>query len=182
MADSKLRKRRLRERRQQAGLKAALVWLSPEAQAAMAASSAMGSLNCGGWREPIRTDGTMESKGMLFDPDDFEPVWQHICACAREDHRREAFIESCKGRGGNWVRAVERDEIVVQAKSPKNPDGAPRPLRKSIFRNEWKKLTEDGHSDNVSRQAVWDMLVRYFPEDVERGPARWPLRWKGFHR
>ena len=37
MADAKLRKRRLRERRQQAGLKAALVWLSPEGQAAMAA-------------------------------------------------------------------------------------------------------------------------------------------------
>jgi hypothetical protein len=37
MAASKTRKRRLRQRRQQAGLKAALVWLSPEAQAAMAA-------------------------------------------------------------------------------------------------------------------------------------------------
>jgi hypothetical protein len=37
MADSKTRKRRLRARRQQAGLKAALVWLSPEGQAAMAA-------------------------------------------------------------------------------------------------------------------------------------------------
>jgi hypothetical protein len=37
MADSKTRKRRLRQRRQQAGLKAALVWLSPEGQAAMAA-------------------------------------------------------------------------------------------------------------------------------------------------
>jgi hypothetical protein len=37
MADSKTRKRRLRQRRQQAGLKAALVWLSPEGQAAMTA-------------------------------------------------------------------------------------------------------------------------------------------------
>jgi hypothetical protein len=37
MADSKTRKRRLRQRRQQAGLKAALVWLTPEGQAAMAA-------------------------------------------------------------------------------------------------------------------------------------------------
>jgi hypothetical protein len=37
IAESKLRKRRLRERRQQAGLKAALVWLTPEGQAAMAA-------------------------------------------------------------------------------------------------------------------------------------------------
>jgi hypothetical protein len=37
MADAKARKRRLRERRQQAGMKAALVWLSPEGQAAMAA-------------------------------------------------------------------------------------------------------------------------------------------------
>jgi hypothetical protein len=37
MAESKLRKRRLRERRQQAGLKAELVWLSPQGQAAMAA-------------------------------------------------------------------------------------------------------------------------------------------------
>jgi hypothetical protein len=37
MADSKTRKQRLRQRRQQAGLKAALVWLSPEAQAAMTA-------------------------------------------------------------------------------------------------------------------------------------------------
>jgi hypothetical protein len=35
MADSKLRKQRLRQRRQQAGLKAALVWLSPEWQAAL---------------------------------------------------------------------------------------------------------------------------------------------------
>jgi hypothetical protein len=37
MADSKLRKRQLRARRQQAGLKAVLVWLSAEGQAAMAA-------------------------------------------------------------------------------------------------------------------------------------------------
>jgi hypothetical protein len=37
MGNSKLRKRRLRARRQQAGLKAELVWLSPEGQAAMAA-------------------------------------------------------------------------------------------------------------------------------------------------
>jgi hypothetical protein len=37
MADAKTRKRRLRARRQQAGLKAALVWLSPEAQAALTA-------------------------------------------------------------------------------------------------------------------------------------------------
>jgi len=37
MADAKTRKQRMRERRRQAGLKAALVWLSPEAQAAMAA-------------------------------------------------------------------------------------------------------------------------------------------------
>ena len=37
MADAKTRKRRLRARRQQAGLKAALVWRLPEAQAAMAA-------------------------------------------------------------------------------------------------------------------------------------------------
>jgi hypothetical protein len=36
-AESKLRKRRLRARRRQAGLKAHLVWLSPEGQAAMAA-------------------------------------------------------------------------------------------------------------------------------------------------
>jgi hypothetical protein len=37
MADSKTRKQRLRQRRQQAGLKAVLVWLSPEAQAARSA-------------------------------------------------------------------------------------------------------------------------------------------------
>jgi hypothetical protein len=37
MADSKTRKQRLRQRRRDAGLKAALVWLTPEAQAAMAA-------------------------------------------------------------------------------------------------------------------------------------------------
>jgi hypothetical protein len=37
MADAKTRKRRLRQRRQQAGLKAALVWLTPDTQAAMAA-------------------------------------------------------------------------------------------------------------------------------------------------
>jgi hypothetical protein len=37
MADSKLRKRRQRARRRQAGLKAALVWLTPEGQAAMTA-------------------------------------------------------------------------------------------------------------------------------------------------
>jgi hypothetical protein len=37
MADAKTRKQRMRERRQQAGLKAELVWLTPEAQAAMAA-------------------------------------------------------------------------------------------------------------------------------------------------
>jgi hypothetical protein len=37
MDDSTRRKRRFRERRQQAGLKAALVWLSPAGQAAMAA-------------------------------------------------------------------------------------------------------------------------------------------------
>ncbi len=37
MADSKTRKQRMRARRRQAGLKGALVWLSPEGQAAMAA-------------------------------------------------------------------------------------------------------------------------------------------------
>jgi hypothetical protein len=37
MADSKTRKQRLRQRRQQAGLKAALIWLSPAGQAAMTA-------------------------------------------------------------------------------------------------------------------------------------------------
>jgi hypothetical protein len=37
MADAKTRKQRLRARRQRAGLKAALVWLSPAGQAAMAA-------------------------------------------------------------------------------------------------------------------------------------------------
>jgi hypothetical protein len=37
MADAKTRKQWLRERRQQAGMKAALVWLPPEGQAAMAA-------------------------------------------------------------------------------------------------------------------------------------------------
>jgi hypothetical protein len=37
MADAKLRKQRLRARRRDAGLKAALVWLSPEGQAALAA-------------------------------------------------------------------------------------------------------------------------------------------------
>jgi hypothetical protein len=37
MDNSKLRKRRLRERRQHAGLKAHLVWLSRDGQAAMAA-------------------------------------------------------------------------------------------------------------------------------------------------
>jgi hypothetical protein len=37
MADAKTRQQRLRERRQQAGMKAALVWLSPAGQAAMAA-------------------------------------------------------------------------------------------------------------------------------------------------
>jgi hypothetical protein len=37
MADAKTRKQRMRERRQQAGLKAALVWLAPEGQAALAA-------------------------------------------------------------------------------------------------------------------------------------------------
>jgi hypothetical protein len=37
MADAKTRKRRLRERRQQAGMKAELVWLTPAGCAAMAA-------------------------------------------------------------------------------------------------------------------------------------------------
>jgi hypothetical protein len=37
MADAKTRKQRLRARHQQAGMKAELVWLSPEGQAAMAA-------------------------------------------------------------------------------------------------------------------------------------------------
>jgi hypothetical protein len=37
MADAKTRKQRLRQRRQQAGIKAALVWLKPEGQTAMAA-------------------------------------------------------------------------------------------------------------------------------------------------
>jgi hypothetical protein len=38
MDDSTRRQRRFRERRQQAGLKAALVWLSRDGQAAMAAA------------------------------------------------------------------------------------------------------------------------------------------------
>ena len=37
MADAKTRKRRLRARRRQAGLKGVLVWLTPDAQAALAA-------------------------------------------------------------------------------------------------------------------------------------------------
>jgi hypothetical protein len=37
MADAKTRRQRLRQRRQQAGMKAALVWLSPDGQAAMTA-------------------------------------------------------------------------------------------------------------------------------------------------
>jgi hypothetical protein len=37
MADAKTRKQRMRARRQQAGMKAELVWLSPEGQAAMTA-------------------------------------------------------------------------------------------------------------------------------------------------
>jgi hypothetical protein len=54
MADSKTRKRRLRERRQQAGLKAALVWLSLEAQAAMAAL-----------RQPGETIDTFFNRGLV---------------------------------------------------------------------------------------------------------------------
>jgi hypothetical protein len=42
MAESKLRKQRLRARRRDAGLKAALVWLSPEGQAAMTARRQLG--------------------------------------------------------------------------------------------------------------------------------------------
>jgi hypothetical protein len=114
---------------------------------------------------------------MLLNPDDFEQVWLYICERARIDQKERAFIESFAGKGENWVEAVERDEIRVRAKIPKG-DGSPQPLRKSTFRREWKKLTEDGSSDNVSRQAVWDMLDRYF-DDVERGPDRWPLHWTG---
>jgi hypothetical protein len=54
MAESKLRKRRLRQRRQQAGMKAALVWLSPEGQAAMAAL-----------RQPGETLDTFFNRGLV---------------------------------------------------------------------------------------------------------------------
>jgi hypothetical protein len=54
-------------------------------------------------------------------------------------------------------------------------------LRKSTFRNEWKKLTESGRSASVARQVVWDMLECYV-DDVARRQARWPLYWTGFHR
>jgi hypothetical protein len=49
MDNSKLRKRRLRARRQHAGLKAHLVWLSPAGQAALAAL-----------RQPARPTGTRD--------------------------------------------------------------------------------------------------------------------------
>jgi hypothetical protein len=59
MADAKTRKQRLRARRRDAGLKAALVWLTPEAQAALAAL-----------RQPGETIDTFFNRGLV--------TWQQV--------------------------------------------------------------------------------------------------------
>jgi hypothetical protein len=57
MADAKTRKQRMRQRRQQAGMKAALVWLSPAGQTAMAAL-----------RQPGETVDTVVNRALITPP------------------------------------------------------------------------------------------------------------------
>jgi hypothetical protein len=63
MADSKVRKQRMRARRQHAGLKAALVWLTAEGQAALSARRRRCHPARGARQKPRRTSGTTTWKG-----------------------------------------------------------------------------------------------------------------------
>jgi hypothetical protein len=115
---------------------------------------------------------------MFLDSNDFESVWQHICACANQDREGEKLIESFDGRGGNWVTDVQDNEIRVESRVPRGRGF--RWLSKSQFRSEWKKLVRTGESIEVRDQVIWDMFCRYF-EDSKRNPHdRSRLFWTGF--
>jgi hypothetical protein len=115
---------------------------------------------------------------LLLDISNFDQVWQHICAGAREDLQSNRFIPSCAGRGGNWVKAVQPDRIQVKSRYPRSLSGL-RWLPKSQFRGEWEKLVSAGFSSQINSQVVWDMFSRDF-EDVEHQHHQAPLRWTRF--
>ena len=120
---------------------------------------------------------------MYLDPNNFEQVWQDICACCRArqttEREEDKLIPSAEGQGGNWIHDVQRNVILVRALKPKG-DGSPQPLRKPAFFREWEQLTTTGRSSNTVRQAIWDIFVHCF-DDIERYKGqRSTLYWTGF--
>lgn len=113
---------------------------------------------------------------MRLDADDFEAVWQHLCAGARADQAQGTLIESFVKEDGHWIQAVQPQRIRVTSRIPRGK-GA-RSLAKALFHLEWKKLTSLGVSSHIADQVIWDLLAWYF-EDVGR-TTRSPLRWTSF--
>jgi hypothetical protein len=115
---------------------------------------------------------------MHLDANDFEAVWQHICARPMADHALGTRIASFVKEAGHWIQAVQPERLRVTSRIPRGK-GA-RTLEKSLFHLEWKKFTSRGVSSHMADPAVWDLLAWYF-EDVGRN-TRSPLRWTSFPR
>jgi hypothetical protein len=113
---------------------------------------------------------------MRLDASDFEAVWQHMCTRALVDHAQGTLIESFVREDGHWIQGVQPERIRVTSRIPRGI--GVRSLAKSLFRDEWKKLTRLGCSSHIADQAIWDLLAWYF-EDVKR-KTRSPLRWTSF--
>ena len=113
---------------------------------------------------------------MRLDASDFDAVWQHICARALVDQAQGTLIESFAREDGHWIQAVQPERIRVTSRVPRGK--GVRSLAKSLFRQEWKKLTSLGFSSHIADPVIWDLLACYF-EDVGRR-TRSPLRWTSF--
>jgi hypothetical protein len=113
---------------------------------------------------------------MRLDASDFDAVWQHIRARALVDQEQGTLIESFVREDGHWIQAVQPERLRVTSRILRRK--GVRSLAKSLFRDEWKKLTRLGFSSHISDQVIWDILACYF-EDVGR-KTQSPLRWTGF--
>jgi hypothetical protein len=115
---------------------------------------------------------------MRLDANDFDAVWQYMCARAIADQAQGTLIESFVREDGHWIQAVQPERLRVTSRIARGK-GA-RSLAKSLFHLEWKKLTSLGESSHIADQVIWDLLAWYF-EDVGR-QTRSPLRWTSFPR
>jgi hypothetical protein len=115
---------------------------------------------------------------MRLDASDFDVVWQHICARAMDDQVQGTLVASFVKEDGHWIQAVQPERIRVTSRIPRGK--GVRSLAKSLFHDEWKKLTSLGFSSHIADQVVWDLFDCYF-EDVGRR-TRSPLRWTSFAR